>query len=182
MSGIAQTAAGIIDLPATDIETLRNSALRKNARRLVPILTLALVFNYIDRTSVGFAALTMNTDLGLTATEFGWGAGVLFAGYCLFEVPSGLIQYRVGARRWLGRIMITWGLVAALTGLVAAVVTLLIAFGVPHVQPGVVATLNAAIIAVFALIVRIHVTPLATLHAQARAARQPTAASPYRIS
>jgi ACS family tartrate transporter-like MFS transporter len=107
----------MIEVPVTDIETLRASALRKNAWRLVPILTLALVFNYIDRTSVGFAALTMNADLGLTATEFGWGAGILFAGYCLFEVPSGLIQYRVGARRWLGRIMITWGLAAAATAL-----------------------------------------------------------------
>ena len=78
-------------------------------------MIFALVFNYIDRTSVGFAALTMNQDLGLTATQFGWGAGLLFVGYCGFEVPSSLIQYRVGARRWLGRIMITWGLAAAAT-------------------------------------------------------------------
>lgn len=98
-----------------DIEALQASALRKNIWRLVPVLTLALVFNYLDRTSVGFAALTMNADLGLTATQFGWGAGILFAGYCLFEVPSGLVQRRVGARRWIGRIMITWGLAAAAT-------------------------------------------------------------------
>jgi hypothetical protein len=64
--------------------------------------------------------------------------------------------------------------VAALTGLVTAVVTLLIAFGVPHVSPGIVATLNAAIVAVFALILRLHVTPLATLHAQAKAPQAPT--------
>ena len=99
-----------------EVEALRNSALRKNMWRLVPLLIIALVFNYVDRTSVGFAALTMNHDLGLTATEFGWGAGILFVGYCGFEVPSSLIQYRVGARRWLGRIMITWGLAAAATG------------------------------------------------------------------
>ncbi|MEJ1977970.1 MAG: MFS transporter [Acetobacteraceae bacterium] len=111
--------SALTDLPAfpisAEVETLRQSALRKNAWRLVPILLLAQIFNYIDRTSVGFAALTMNHDLGLSATQFGWGAGILFAGYCLFEVPSSLVQRRVGARRWLGRIMITWGLAAAAT-------------------------------------------------------------------
>jgi ACS family tartrate transporter-like MFS transporter len=94
---------------------LRQSAIRKNTWRLLPLLVFALVFNYVDRTSVGFAALTMNQELGLTATQFGWGAGLLFVGYCGFEVPSSLIQYRVGARRWLGRIMVTWGLAAAAT-------------------------------------------------------------------
>jgi MFS transporter, ACS family, tartrate transporter len=100
---------------AEDAALLRSSALRKNTWRLVPLLVFALVFNYVDRTSVGFAALTMNQELGLTATQFGWGAGLLFIGYCGFEVPSSLIQYRVGARRWLGRIMVTWGLAAAAT-------------------------------------------------------------------
>jgi hypothetical protein len=71
--------------------------------------------------------------------------------------------------------------VAALTGFVTAVVTLLIAFGVPHVQPGIVSTLNAAIVAVFMLIVRLHVTPLATLHAQARARRVP-GVPPYPVA
>lgn len=99
-------------------QAVRASALKKNAWRLLPLLTLAFVFNYIDRTSVGFAALTMNHDLGLTATQFGWGAGILFAGYCLFEIPSNLALYRVGARRWLTRIMITWGLAAAATAFV----------------------------------------------------------------
>lgn len=97
---------------------LRQSALQKNAWRLLPVLTLAFVFNYIDRTSVGFAALSMNADLGLTSTEFGWGAGILFFGYCFFELPSNVVLYRVGARRWLARIMISWGLVSALTAFV----------------------------------------------------------------
>ena len=105
--------SAVLDAPT--LAALQASALRKNMRRLVPVLTLAMVFAYIDRTSVGFAALTMNADLGLTATQFGWGAGVLFAGYCLFEIPSGLVQRRVGARRWIGRIMITWGIAAAAT-------------------------------------------------------------------
>lgn len=97
---------------------LRSNAMRKNAWRLLPLLTLAFIFNYIDRTSVGFAALTMNKDLGLSPVQFGWGAGVLFAGYCLFEIPSNLALYKYGARRWLARIMITWGLAAAATALV----------------------------------------------------------------
>lgn len=93
-------------------EALRQSVMRKNAWRLLPLLTLAFVFNYIDRTSVGFAAFTMNKDIGLTATQFGLGAGILFAGYCFFEVPSNLALYKYGARRWLARIMITWGIAA----------------------------------------------------------------------
>ena len=76
---------------------------------------LAYFFNYIDRTSVGFAALQMNSALGLSATEFGWGAGIMFASYCLLEVPSNMAMYRFGARRWIARIMITWGLAAAAT-------------------------------------------------------------------
>jgi hypothetical protein len=81
----------------------------------MPILTISFVLNYIDRTNIGFAALTMNRDLGLSATQFGFGAGILFLSYCLFEVPSNLLLFRVGARRWLARIMISWGLVTVAT-------------------------------------------------------------------
>jgi MFS family permease len=88
---------------------------QKVAWRLLPILTIAYVFNYLDRNNIGFAALTMNRELALTATEFGNGAGILFLGYCLLEVPSNMILYRVGARRWLARIMISWGLISAAT-------------------------------------------------------------------
>ena len=114
----ALNTSGAAAVPADRKQELRSSALRKNTWRLLPLLTLAFIFNYIDRTSVGFAALTMNKDLGLTATQFGWGAGILFAGYCLFEVPSNLALYKFGARRWLARIMITWGLAAAGTAFV----------------------------------------------------------------
>jgi ACS family tartrate transporter-like MFS transporter len=92
---------------------VRRSALSKVAWRFLPLLTIAYIFNYLDRTSVGFAALTMNRDLGLTASQFGWGAGLLFASYSIFEIPSNLILFRFGARRWIARIMITWGIVAA---------------------------------------------------------------------
>ena len=110
----------ILDPPPPDAETegLRRSALRKNAVRMLPLLTLAFMFNYIDRTSIGFAGLTMNKDLVLTATEFGWAAGILFVAYSCFEIPSNLALHRVGARRWLGRIMITWGLASAATAFV----------------------------------------------------------------
>ena len=109
---------GLAPPAVNGVADLRASALRKNAWRMMPILTLAFVFNYIDRTSIGFAGLTMNKDLGLTSTEFGWAAGVLFIGYCLFEIPSNLALHRFGARRWLARIMITWGLAASATAFV----------------------------------------------------------------
>jgi MFS transporter, ACS family, tartrate transporter len=86
--------------------------LRKNAIRLLPILTLAYTINYLDRTNISFAALTMNKDIGLTATQYGRGAGIFFLAYCLFEVPSNLALYRFGARLWIARIMITWGLLS----------------------------------------------------------------------
>jgi ACS family tartrate transporter-like MFS transporter len=85
----------------------------KIAWRLMPILTLSYILNYLDRTNVSFAALTMNEAIGLTATQFGIGAGIFFLGYCLLEVPSNLVLYRVGARIWISRIMISWGLVSA---------------------------------------------------------------------
>jgi MFS transporter, ACS family, tartrate transporter len=96
-----------------EVAAVRRSALSKVAWRFLPVLTIAYFLNYLDRTSVGFAALTMNRDLRLTAYEFGWGAGLLFASYSIFEIPSNLVLYRFGARRWIARIMITWGAIAA---------------------------------------------------------------------
>jgi ACS family tartrate transporter-like MFS transporter len=89
------------------------SAVRKAALRFVPLLTIAYLFNYLDRTSLGFAALTMNKQLGLSASQFGFAAGIFFLGYSLFEIPSNLMLYRFGARRWLARIMISWGIISA---------------------------------------------------------------------
>src|ERR1700681_2677528 len=96
-------------------DAVLQSATRKAALRFVPLLTIAYLFNYLDRTSLGSAALTMNKQLGLSASQFGLAAGILFLGYCLFEVPSNLLLYRFGARRWLARIMISWGIVSAAT-------------------------------------------------------------------
>jgi MFS family permease len=110
---------------------------------LVPLLALAYFVNYLDRTNVGFAALTMNRDLGLGAAQFGFAAGIFYVGYCLFEVPSNLALYRYGARRWLARIMITWGLFAACTSLAVgpnsyAVIRLLAGIGEAGFFPGVI--------------------------------------------
>jgi len=107
------TASGTSELTA-----IQRSALNKAAWRLLPLLTIAYLFNYFDRTVVGFAALTMNRDIGLTASQFGFGAGLLFITYCLFEIPSNLALYKVGPRLWLARIMISWGLISAATAFV----------------------------------------------------------------
>jgi ACS family tartrate transporter-like MFS transporter len=96
----------------------QEAVLKKIAWRVVPLLTLAYVINYLDRTNIGVAALTMNKDLGFTPTQFGFAGGVLFFGYTVFEIPSNLALYAVGARRWIARIMITWGLVSVATALV----------------------------------------------------------------
>jgi hypothetical protein len=94
-----------------------DSAVRSAARRIIPLLAVGYIISYIDRSNVGFAALTMNRDLGLTATQFGFAAGTFYFGYCLLEVPSCIALRHYGARRWLARIMITWGLAAAGTSL-----------------------------------------------------------------
>ena len=102
----------------SELTATQRSALKRAAWRLLPLLTIAYLFNYFDRTVVGFAALTMNRDIGLTSSQFGFGAGLLFITYCLFEIPSNLALYRIGPRLWLARIMITWGLISASTAFV----------------------------------------------------------------
>src|SRR5688572_15547537 len=89
--------------------------LRRVRRRLVPFVFICYVVAYIDRVNVGFAATELQLHLRLSATEYGTGAGLFFLGYCLFEIPSNLILERVGARRWIARIMIGWGLVSMAT-------------------------------------------------------------------
>ena len=107
------------DLKASDLAARRAS--RKAAWRLIPFLILGLLIAVLDRVNVGFAALTMNKELGLTAEMFGFGAGIFFVGYFIFEVPSNLILERVGARRWIARIMISWGVISAAFAFVPAI-------------------------------------------------------------
>lgn len=85
---------------------------RKVTARLLPILILCYLVAYLDRVNIGFARLQMMDDLGFSETVYGFGAGIFFIGYFLFEVPSNIILHRVGARVWIGRIMITWGIVS----------------------------------------------------------------------
>jgi ACS family tartrate transporter-like MFS transporter len=95
--------------PRTDL------VLRQVRRRLVPFAFLCYVAAYIDRVNIGFAATELQRDLGLSAAQYGFGAGLFFLGYCLFEIPSNLLLERVGARRWIARIMIGWGVASMLT-------------------------------------------------------------------
>src|ERR1700726_4551952 len=85
----------------------------KAARGLIPFLILCYFVAYLDRVNAGFAALTMNRELGLTAEMFGFGVGIFFFGYFIFEVPSNLLLEKVGARLWIARIMISWGVISA---------------------------------------------------------------------
>ena len=94
-------------------EDLVRSGVRRAGRRLVPLLMVLYFVNYLDRVNIGFAGPNgMNEELGLSATLFGLAAGVFFIGYLLLEVPSNLMLHRFGARRWIARILVTWGIVA----------------------------------------------------------------------
>jgi MFS family permease len=100
--------------------------LAKATKRLVPVLFIVYVMAYIDRVNIGFAALQMNQDLKLSATAYGLGAGIFFLGYFIVEIPSNMILERVGARRWITRIMVSWGVIAAATLLARGEVSLII--------------------------------------------------------
>jgi ACS family tartrate transporter-like MFS transporter len=100
------------------VTPLERETMRRVAWRLVPLLMLGYFCAYLDRVNVGFAALIMNKALGFSPAVFGFGAGLFFVGYFLFELPSNLILARVGARRWMARILLTWGLISALNAFV----------------------------------------------------------------
>jgi ACS family tartrate transporter-like MFS transporter len=95
-----------------------STVLRKAAWRLIPLLGVLYFFAFLDRVNVGFAALTMNVDLGLSSAVFGLGAGIFFVGYVAFEIPSNVLLERFGARIWIARIMLTWGVLSAATAFV----------------------------------------------------------------
>jgi ACS family tartrate transporter-like MFS transporter len=93
-------------------EALGRAALRKAGWRLIPLIALGYGIAYMDRVNISFAALQMNRDLHFSASIYGFGAGLFFLSYAACEVPSNLLLYRVGARRWFARIMFSWGLLA----------------------------------------------------------------------
>ncbi|MGA3301648.1 MAG: MFS transporter [Candidatus Acidiferrales bacterium] len=102
--------------PKSELET---STIRAISIRLIPFLATAYFFAYLDRVNLGFAALTMNAELKFSPTVFGWGAGIFFIGYFIFEVPSNLALEKFGASRWISRIMVTWGIISALMAMVS---------------------------------------------------------------
>ena len=100
-------------MPSTQQDAeLGKRVIGKVARRLVPFMGLLYFINYLDRTNIGFARLTMSKDLHLDATMFGLASGLFFIGYLVFEVPSNLLLHRIGASRWMARILVSWGIVA----------------------------------------------------------------------
>jgi MFS transporter, ACS family, tartrate transporter len=111
---------------ADNASEIERRTIRKVAWRLLPLIVVIYFVAYIDRTNVSFAAFGMTRDLGLTAYTYGWGAGIFFLGYFLFEVPSNLLLEKVGARRWIARIMITWGLMAAAMAFVQGATSFLV--------------------------------------------------------
>jgi MFS transporter, ACS family, tartrate transporter len=100
------------------VEAIETETMRRVSRRLIPLLMICYFAAYLDRVNVGFAALTMNKALGLSAAIFGIGSGIFFLGYFLFEIPSNLVLSKVGARRWIARILITWGVISGATAFV----------------------------------------------------------------
>ena len=111
---MATTSRPVTDAGKSELET---STIRAISWRLIPFLVFAYFFSYLDRVNVGLAALTMNADLKISPAMYGWGAGIFFIGYFIFEVPSNLALEKFGASRWIARIMVTWGIISALMSL-----------------------------------------------------------------
>ena len=103
------------------MHTVETRTIAKVSKRLVPFLIICYFVAYLDRVNVGFAALTMNQDLGLSQTAFGFGAGIFFIAYFIFEVPSNLLLERFGARKWIARIMLSWGILSGAMALIPAI-------------------------------------------------------------
>jgi MFS family permease len=103
---------------ANELPDLGERTIRKVHRRLVPFLLLLYTLAYLDRVNVGFASLEMTKDLHFSNQVYGFGAGIFFLGYWLLEIPGAVLVERWSARKWISRIMLTWGGAAAATGLV----------------------------------------------------------------
>src|SRR5258705_6106014 len=101
--------------------------IHKLRMRIIPFVFVLYIISFLDRTNISFAALTMNEELAITSKQFGLVAGIFFFGYFLFEIPSNLMLHKIGARIWIARILITWGILAMLTWLVHSVHQLYVA-------------------------------------------------------
>ncbi len=107
------------DSNTTDARAFEAAVIKKICWRILPLVLVAYCVAYVDRANIAVAALTMNKDLGFSAFTYGLGAGIFFLGYVMFEVPSNLVLERVGARRWIARIMLTWGILSAACAFIA---------------------------------------------------------------
>src|SRR5215469_11705399 len=94
---------------------------RKVRARIIPLVFILFVIAVLDRNNIGFAALTMNKELAISSEQFGFVAGIFFIGYFIFEIPSNLLLHRIGARIWIARILITWGIITVLSGFAQSV-------------------------------------------------------------
>lgn len=110
--------------PEPEISSLASGAIKKAQMRLMPLILMMYLLAFIDRSNIGMAALTMNTYLGLTPEQFGFAVGIFSFGYILFEIPSNVLLERYGARFWLARIMVTWGLISMAMAFAQGVVSL----------------------------------------------------------
>jgi MFS transporter, ACS family, tartrate transporter len=95
---------------------MEKRTIRKLRTRIIPVIFVLFVIAFLDRINIGFAALTMNKELAVTSQQYGFVAGIFFFGYFIFEIPSNLLLHKIGARIWIARILLSWGVVAVLTG------------------------------------------------------------------
>src|SRR6266699_7353959 len=107
--------------PAVALRVIEATPIRKVRTRIIPFIFVLFVVAVLDRNNIGFAALTMNKELAITSQQYGFVAGIFFFGYFIFEIPSNLLLHKMGARVWIARILISWGIVAMLTGLAQSV-------------------------------------------------------------
>src|SRR5215469_14571754 len=113
-------------LPAIAQSAIEARTVRKVRARIIPFVFVLFVVAALDRNNIGFAALTMNKELAITSQQYGFIAGIFFFGYFIFEIPSNLLLQKIGARVWIARILISWGIVAMLTGFAKTAVHLYI--------------------------------------------------------
>jgi MFS transporter, ACS family, tartrate transporter len=109
---------GVSASPAPAPSTIEGTTIRKLRTHIIPFVFVLFVINFVDRINIGFAASTMNRELAITSQQFGLLSGIFFWGYFVFEIPSNLLLHKLGARVWIARILVSWGIVAILTGFV----------------------------------------------------------------
>jgi MFS transporter, ACS family, tartrate transporter len=119
--GRTHTEVIVVNETAAAVAPFETKTIHKVRMRIIPFVFLLYIIAFLDRINIGFAALTMNKELAINSKQFGLVAGIFFFGYFLFEIPSNLLLHKLGARIWIARILITWGILAMLTGLVNSV-------------------------------------------------------------